>query len=309
MKSGVIAAFLVFLTALALACPQNRVLSLDGEGDYVEIPPSPSLEPVSNLTVEEWCRAVPKDVSTHFAICGKVRREDAFPHPSYVLAINLTPTTDLVFAVQNNSGPVPPVIQSNAVCMSRWTHVAGTYDGKMIRLYVDGQFTGSDLVTGSISYTNLPLRIGMMETGSWFRGEIDEVRLWGYIRSQQDIRSAMFDPLSGTESNLLGYWGFDTGTANDQSPNGNNGTLRGDAHIVQMPSFRPSISNETIQAVTGIQCETLSNEVYRLEYTTDLLMTNWVPSRGYILGNGATMTLFDPLGFSTQKFYRVILDR
>jgi len=45
--------------------------------------------------------------------------------------------------------------------------------------------------------------------------------------------------------------------------------------------------------------------VYRLQYTSDLLSTNWLTAPVILLGTGGTMTAFDPAGFSTQKLYRI----
>lgn len=46
---------------------------------------------------------------------------------------------------------------------------------------------------------------------------------------------------------------------------------------------------------------------YNLEFTTDIIPpTNWVVTGATVTGNGGTMQLFDPTGFSTQKMYRIL---
>ena len=42
------------LAGMLVAAPQNHVLSLDGLGDYVMVPASPSLNIVGPYTIEAW---------------------------------------------------------------------------------------------------------------------------------------------------------------------------------------------------------------------------------------------------------------
>ena len=69
--------------------------------------------------------------------------------------------------------------------------------------------------------------------GEYFHGEIDEMRVWNVVRTQEQIQANMDKVLTGNEAGLVGYWNFDGGTANDRSPNGNHGVLKGDAKIVE----------------------------------------------------------------------------
>src|SRR5712692_7047016 len=47
-----------------------------------------------------------------------------------------------------------------ALPRNTWSHLAGTYDGTTLRLYVDGTQVTSTAVTGSIVRSTGPLRIG-----------------------------------------------------------------------------------------------------------------------------------------------------
>jgi hypothetical protein len=63
-----------------------------------------------------------------------------------------------------------------------------------------------------------------------FKGQLDEVRIWNVARTQADIQADMYREIPGTSPGLVGYWKFDEGsgsTANDYSPNNNDGTLLG----------------------------------------------------------------------------------
>ena len=77
---------------------------------------------------------------------------------------------------------------SAQVPLNAWTHLAATYDGATLRLYVNGTQVGSKPQTGSIPASTGPLRIGGNSIWSeWFRGLIDEVRV--YSRALTAARS------------------------------------------------------------------------------------------------------------------------
>ncbi len=45
-------------------------------------------------------------------------------------------------------------------------------------------------------------------SGQYFRGSLDEVRIWDYERTQTQIQNHMDDELIGNETGLIGYWKF-----------------------------------------------------------------------------------------------------
>src|SRR5262249_23534153 len=66
-----------------------------------------------------------------------------------------------------------------------------------------------------------------------FHGEMDEVRVWNYQRSEEEIRRDMFSRLRGDEQGLVGLWNFDDGTAHDSSPGGHHGKMAGASRAIQ----------------------------------------------------------------------------
>jgi hypothetical protein len=59
------------------------------------------------------------------------------------------------------------------------------------------------------------------------QGQMDEVRVWNYARTREQIRDNLFTTLTGKETGLVGYWNFDDGNANDLAPGQHHGTLFG----------------------------------------------------------------------------------
>jgi hypothetical protein len=110
----------------------------------------------------------------------------------------------------------------------QWVHVAATWITPSVQIYVNGSPVGST-PTSQLGGTPETLWLGRDQTlGQGIYGYIDEVRIWNTARTADQIRSTMFLALTGSESNLVGYWQFNEGsgqTTADVSGNGNTGTL------------------------------------------------------------------------------------
>jgi Concanavalin A-like lectin/glucanases superfamily len=70
-----------------------------------------------------------------------------------------------------------------------WTHVACTYDGAALALYVNGSQVDSMAASGPVSSSSTTgACIGSDSPwGDGFEGELDGLRVWRYARSKQDI--------------------------------------------------------------------------------------------------------------------------
>jgi hypothetical protein len=93
------------------------------------------------------------------------------------------------FFVNNNAtGAV-----SAAITLDRWTHVAATYDGSTIRLYLNGTQAASKTYNTPITYVPHSWRIGSgldsaSNTGFWWTGNIDDVALYNSALTATQIQ-------------------------------------------------------------------------------------------------------------------------
>jgi hypothetical protein len=119
--------------------------------------------------------------------------------------------------------------------VGRWSHLAVTYDGARVRLYVDGVEASSRSASGPILGTTDPLWIGGNRPyGEYFKGLIDEVRVYDRALVPAKLRAAMSTPIGGrggpNAPGLVAAYAFD-GRAGlsvaDASGNGNIATNRG----------------------------------------------------------------------------------
>lgn len=137
---------------------------------------------------------------------------------------------------------------SPGVSLNAWHHVAGTFDGSALRLYVDGVLKRTMPFTGTIKQTPvIAPRIGawadpVQGPDRYFKGNIDEVRVWHRALSQTEIAANMNNHIdTATVVGLAGYWRFNEGagtTVNDISGHGNTGTLVSAVWATSIP-FNP----------------------------------------------------------------------
>ena len=119
--------------------------------------------------------------------------------------------------------------------VASWTHVALTYDGTMLRLYVNASQVSSRAATGTIKRTTDPLWIGGNRPyGEYFHGLIDEVRVYNLALSPSEVRAEMSTPIRSVRitpaAGLVAAYPFDEGSgtlAADTSGNGNAGEIIG----------------------------------------------------------------------------------
>ncbi len=73
----------------------------------------------------------------------------------------------------------------------RWVHLAGTFDGRTIRIYVDGELRGSMERPGPVRPNQYPLTLGNYETGhrAHFWGLLDEVKVWNRALSAEEVKA------------------------------------------------------------------------------------------------------------------------
>ena len=85
-----------------------------------------------------------------------------------------------------------------AIPMDTWTHVATTYDGATLRVYINGTQMASRAMSGGIQVNADALRIGGSSyPNSFFQGTIDEVRIYSRALSQSEIQADMNKPVAG----------------------------------------------------------------------------------------------------------------
>lgn len=207
-------------------------LGFDGTNDYVNCGNGPSVNITGTaITLEAW--VYPTSFTTN-VWQGNIINKNGTGENGYMLRAG-------------NSGQVNFNIGSTGwnelntatgtIALNTWHHLAATYDGVEMRIYVDGVLEASAAETVPITATTMNLLLGEdpQWVGRYFPGRIDEVRIWNVARSQVDIQAGMNNEICTTDPSLKAYYRFNGGVAGgnnagqitlaDESGNGNNGTL------------------------------------------------------------------------------------
>ncbi|MFP6721497.1 MAG: LamG domain-containing protein [Candidatus Poribacteria bacterium] len=95
-----------------------------------------------------------------------------------------------VFAVWTDAGGIGLAWGKKKVKPKVWTHIAGTYDGKMLSLYINGKLDVSVKKEGKISNPGNPLGLGKYG-GETYVGGMDEVFLYDRALSTDELEAIM----------------------------------------------------------------------------------------------------------------------
>ena len=166
-------------------------LAFDGVNDIVTIADKASLDLTTGMTLEAWVRptanstwrtVVTKETSGNLTY-GLFSNSDT-PQPSAIVSIGSNPIQDIT------RGP-------SEVAMSTWTHLASTYDGAVLRLYVNGTEVSTTNVTGAMANSAGPLQIGGNNVwAEWFQGQIDDLRIYNRALTPSQLQTDMNTPVA-----------------------------------------------------------------------------------------------------------------
>ncbi len=184
----------------------GHAFSFDGVNDTVEIPRHPSLDVGNQVTIEFWMKADPTNTMNSYQ--GLVTSD--FFGISIVNGFVLGPlgvafyiSTDGGASVSPSSYPDTATVNGGGavVTTGEWHHVAGTYDGTKLQLYIDGQPWGvPNYHTGVISpmlpdsFVSLGSEDGrtvcpFCVSNRYFSGLIDEPAIYNRALSPTEILS------------------------------------------------------------------------------------------------------------------------
>ena len=200
----------------------SKALYFDGVNDYVNAGTNPSLKVTTNLTIEAWIN--PQQDSRTRIIVGR--------EGEYLLALSGADNT-IFYAVANTNPGYNWTSTGYAVKSNEWSHITFSFDNGRIKTYVNGQlvYTYDGIGTiGDVVTQQDELRIGnrQINGSEFFKGQIDEVRVWNTTRTQAEIQTSLSQILTGTEQGLVGYWNFEETSGQivtDSTANGNHGIL------------------------------------------------------------------------------------
>ncbi|OGV75042.1 MAG: hypothetical protein A3K18_14425 [Lentisphaerae bacterium RIFOXYA12_64_32] len=271
----------------------GTALSFDGTNDYLVTPNLKSLFTDNSMTIELWFNATSAGV-----IASEL--STATPNSSsHDSQIEILSTGEVKVRVWNLTA-----VSLGKVNFGEWHQVVLRYNRttQVLDGFLDGVEAATDssgirsvfsseyYAFGAADSTNLG-------SGAFFKGRIDEIRIWNTARAAEDIQADMGHTLTGTESGLMAYYRLDSGTgstAYDATANAKNATLGGAAGTQPAWSTNPA-------PIASRMLTVLFNDVSGMDQTSGTNVANYqLSSSGGdgVFGNGDDVLIGAPTGVS-----------
>lgn len=161
----------------------GQAFRFDGINDWVEIP---SFGSFTRVTVQAW-----------------VYREGATNTRASLISYKESSNCGFVFSLNEDGASQRPRLWVQVsgswqfaegalpVPFERWTHLAGTYDGQEIRLYVNGVLAAATPAVGNMAQCNQRMALGSRSSldQHFFPGRLDEVAIFDRALSPSEVQA------------------------------------------------------------------------------------------------------------------------
>ena len=272
-------------TTWSAAGKYGNALVFNGTSALVRVPNAASLQLTTGMTLEAWVN--PAAVTNTWR--DVIYKGDDNYYLEGTSAQGQTPAMGGTFSPN-------PLNAASALTANAWSHLAGTYDGATMRLYVNGVQAASRAQTGAIATSTNPLQVGGDGIyGQFFQGMIDEVRIYNRALTPAEIQTDMSTPLgippqppsppvlaapadgaTGVPTNPTLTWNTSTGAT----------------------SYRVQVSTEPAFQTTLLDQSNLTSASYTLG---ELAMNRAYYWRVSATNNGGTSSFAGPWSFTTVE--------
>jgi hypothetical protein len=165
-----------------------QAFDLDGVNDYIDLGTSPLLAP-NEITVDYWVNSrAPQATGAH-----PVARAGYNNPPLDSWEFGFRADQRLVFYLFTTTPAVGGVTSTTVIAPNQWYHVAGTYDGSTVKIYINGQLESTAAFTGALRNNPSTTAIGCQVLGGVctypFNGMVDELEIFNRALSQSEINA------------------------------------------------------------------------------------------------------------------------
>ncbi len=211
-------------------------LNFDGINDIINVPLKPELNISKAITIEAWINPTVANVGTRKTE-DVISKSTSSVNNGYIFPRTSSGWKTIEFILYiNGYGWKALTVPYGTDKIGQWHHLAATYDGIKMVIYIDGAQAGQFAFAGTITTNNNAITIGNQPGYTEnFEGTVDEARIWSRALPQCEIANNMSCELTGTQNGLAAYYKFNQGLLNtvnpsetsliDSSPTGANGTL------------------------------------------------------------------------------------
>jgi hypothetical protein len=213
------------------AAESNPALDFGKEAGYVTFKPT-SVLGLPQFTIECWFKRSGPGSSAYtgstgfhgipLVTKGVAQADGSNLDMNYFLGIEESGNVLAADFEEGAGGSTPglnhPVYGTTVIADNTWYHATATYDGSKWQLFLNGELEAELIVnqpprSDSIQYAGLGVALDSGGTASGhFEGVMDEVRIWNYARTQQEIQCTIDTRMTEPQTGLVARWGLDEGT-------------------------------------------------------------------------------------------------
>jgi Concanavalin A-like lectin/glucanases superfamily len=200
-------------------------IGFDGSGGNkcVSVADSPELRFSEEFTLEAWIR--PEGTAEEDPV---VVRESS-GKDAFGLGLGSREEGEAEGFIGEGSGS-KAAVGGEEIREYEWVHLAATWDGSKIRLYVDGELADTETATSPPAIGEGSLKIGCDGPDGQFTGQIDEVRVYNRTLTGGEVAADMETSLQTPKATPVAAYSFDEGTGTtveDLTGDGHTATIEG----------------------------------------------------------------------------------
>jgi hypothetical protein len=167
----------------------GTAVKFDGKNDYIQTAHTAALNITGNqISLSAWIS--PASISSTRVIVGKPASATQHISPNYSYALLMVSGVPRFHVRLGNT--TYTLNAATTLTTNTWKHIAGTYDGTTMRLYIDGVLSASKTATGNVTPFTTPLRIGANGgLAQLWSGSIDDIRVYNRALTAAEIQTDM----------------------------------------------------------------------------------------------------------------------
>lgn len=198
--------FLCLMNFIHSNYAQKTALHFDGVDDYVLVPGNSKLSGPAKITCESWIYVTNFNSSP----CGDCAPIIWQQDKAYRFGVG---NTKAVHFQLLNGTTVVSLSSGTVLSANTWHHIAGTFDGTKLKIYIDGVATDSTSATFSITYKSSSTDVWVADPATGYGGTLEETRIWDYARSKAEIKEGMARRYGNATAGLVLAFSYEDGIA------------------------------------------------------------------------------------------------
>ena len=227
----------------------NEALDFSPDNKYIEIPIKKNLNIEMNITISAWVKWNGTNGETEQVIVGRDN--------DWRFGVDNSGKVGFYAPKSNDNSYIAGWTKSEtAISTGAWTFVTLTYNGIDTKIYINGEEDSSERGYGRLDTTSTKIYIAsLVDDDKSFNGSIDDVKLYNYALTGEEIR-ALYNEHSEETEEIVGQWDF-------EDPNDlGKATVGADLQLLGSPTPTAGASNQdnkSIKVINGNYLKAITN--------------------------------------------------